>query len=57
MDNLHTINGKPVYASAAAATTLPAASTSDASKTHKPECGNVGATGQHGEIGSNAQVK
>jgi hypothetical protein len=48
---LTTINGKPVEVktnSGSETTSLPT------SKTHHPDCGDVGQTGQHGDLGSNA---
>jgi Family of unknown function (DUF6527) len=54
VDTLHTINGKPVDATA---TEAPAAKqdnpTVTASTTHQEACGNVGITGEHGDLGSN----
>lgn len=47
MSNLHTINGKPVEETKAAA--APAKKS-----THAEGCGDVGETGEHGDLGSNA---
>jgi hypothetical protein len=57
--SLHTYNGKPVEESLeqpSALKTVPAITTTAAApkQTHKPEAGNVGNTGEHGELGSNA---
>jgi hypothetical protein len=61
MSNLHTINGKPVAAASGAeekvtprATTSIPPTVSEKKQTHKAECGDVGATGEHGDLGSNA---
>lgn len=51
MDGFTTINGKPVEVKATAGsetTSLPTG------QTHHADCGDVGATGEHGDIGSNA---
>lgn len=49
---LHTVNGKPVETPAPAAAEKQAANT--APQTHKKECGDVGVTGDHGDLGTNA---
>lgn len=53
MSALTTINGKQVAVpqSGTSAATAPDAAVS---KTHRAECGDVGDTGAHGDIGSNA---
>jgi hypothetical protein len=57
MDSLHTINGKPVVEvktdSGSETGSLPPAPPAKASTTHIAASGNVGATGQHGELGEN----
>jgi hypothetical protein len=54
MEPVRTYNGKPVEEkaapAAAASSPAPAAST-----THAEACGNVGETGEHGDLGSNAK--
>jgi len=58
---LRTINGKPITAAPAPAARMhnsvadAAAANAPVKKaTHKPECGDVGETGEHGDLGSNA---
>lgn len=63
MDNLHTINGKPVESGSemtslptvrlTSSAAAPAAVTKPKQK-HAAACGNVGNTGEHGDLGSNA---
>jgi hypothetical protein len=60
MDSLHTINGKPVDpATAQSPAVIPVgdptvtATAAAVSTTHTAASGNVGATGQHGELGEN----
>jgi hypothetical protein len=48
MQNLHSVNNKPLDPAAAQ---HPAAA---ASSTHHKNCGAVGLTGKHGEIGTNS---
>jgi hypothetical protein len=61
MDNLHTLNGKPINPTAAPApfvATLPNATATAAAAqvtVHKAEAGNVGVTGAHGDLGTNAK--
>jgi hypothetical protein len=55
--SLHTYNGKPVETSeqpSALKTESTAAAPAKTKQTHKPEAGNVGNTGEHGALGSNA---
>jgi len=63
MDSLHTVNGKPISATEEKNVAglrklgIDAQATGHGPKvtlTHKPECGDVGETGEHGDIGSNA---
>lgn len=52
MSAFTTINGKPVEVktnSGSETTSLPT--------THHADCGDVGATGEHGDIGSNAKER
>jgi hypothetical protein len=65
MDNLHTLNGKPIDATAGAAaapapfvaelvnTTTTAAIPQV--KIHRAECGNAGIVGEVGDLGTNAK--
>ena len=59
MDNLHTINGKPVDATATVAPTVsvtdPTVTAAAAKDVHRPESGQVGLTGEHGKLGTNAK--
>lgn len=54
MSTLHTINGKPVEENQQTQPEPMPTSAAPVSKSHKPECGDVGATGEHGNLGSNA---
>jgi hypothetical protein len=61
MSSLHTLNGKPIDATAAPTpfvVTQPNATATAAAaqvQAHKAECGNVGITGEHGDLGTNAK--
>lgn len=57
MSAFTTINGKPVAAKVANTDPLPVPqqfAAAPAKQTHHADCGDVGATGEHGAIGSNA---
>lgn len=65
-DSFTTVNGKPITTGEQAAANLrnpgiDATATSKGivvnvpSTTHRPECGDVGETGEHGDLGSNAK--
>jgi|SRR5579864_267001 len=56
VDTLHTINGKPVEnPTVTQQTAAKVENPTVTSQTHQAGCGNVGATGAHGEIGANAK--
>jgi hypothetical protein len=58
MSTLHTINGKPVDPTTAQAPTVKpvdATATTAGGRTHTAESGDVGNTGQHGELGTNGK--
>jgi hypothetical protein len=60
--SLTTYNGKPVENPTVAPSlpvtvanpTVTAAAAPAKKQTHRPECGDVGVTGEHGDLGSNA---
>lgn len=57
VSSLTTVNGKPLESGEAASRETQAAPPpAIVSKTHRAECGNVGETGAHGDLGSNAKV-
>jgi hypothetical protein len=64
MDNLHTLNGKPIISAAAAAAPAPfvaelinttATAAIPQIKIHRAECGNAGIVGEVGDLGTNAK--
>ncbi len=62
MDTLHTLNGQPIAAAAAApaVATIPTVQVPNATVTqqvsvHRAEAGDVGAVGDAGNLGSNAK--